>query len=101
MILLTVFCLSILAGGFGGFIVSAGTLPTFAENIQPILEANCLVCHGADEPQQGLDLRSAPAVLRGGISGPAIEIGSSTKSLLVERIVAGTMPPRGRKTRRE
>ena len=90
MILLAALCISILAGGS---IVSAGTLPTFAENIQPILEANCLVCHGADAPQQGLDLRTAPAILRGGNSGPAIEIGSSTKSLLVERIVAGTMPP--------
>ena len=90
MILLAALCVFILAGGS---IASAGTLPTFAENVQPILEANCLVCHGADAPQQGLDLRTAPAILRGGNSGPAIEIGSSTKSLLVERIVAGTMPP--------
>ena len=90
MILLAALCVFVLAGGS---IASAGTLPTFAENVQPILEANCLVCHGADAPQQGLDLRTAPAILRGGNSGPAIEIGSSTKSLLVERIVAGTMPP--------
>ena len=90
MMLLAALCVFILAGGS---IASAGTLPTFAENVQPILEANCLVCHGADAPQQGLDLRTAPAILRGGNSGPAIEIGASTKSLLVERIVAGTMPP--------
>ena len=77
----------------GGFIAAASTPPTFAENIRPILESNCLPCHGGDSPQQGLDLRTASAVLRGGSSGPAIEIGSSAKSVLVERIVSGTMPP--------
>ena len=74
-------------------IAVATTLPTFDENIQPILEANCLPCHGGDAPQQGLDLRTVPSILRGGSSGPVIEIGASAKSLLVERIVAGTMPP--------
>ena len=79
---------------FGGsFIAAAETPPTFGEDIRPILEANCLPCHGGEAPQQGLDLRTAPAILRGGSSGPAIEIGSSAKSVLVERVVAGTMPP--------
>ena len=76
-----------------GSVAAASTLPTFAQNIRPILEANCLPCHGGDAPLQGLDLRTVPAVLRGGSSGPVIEIGASAKSLLVERIVAGTMPP--------
>ena len=71
----------------------AGTPPTFAEDIQPILEANCLPCHGGEAPQQGLDLRTVPSILRGGTSGPAIEVGASARSLLVERIAAGTMPP--------
>ena len=79
---------------FGGSLVAtADTPPTFDEDIRPILESNCLPCHGGEAPQQGLDLRTAPAVLRGGSSGPAIEIGSSAKSVLVERVVAGTMPP--------
>ena len=77
----------------GGSVAAGTTLPTFAEDVQPILEANCLSCHGGDAPQQGLDLRTVPSILRGGTSGPVVEIGSSAKSLLVERIVAGTMPP--------
>ena len=77
----------------GGRAATASTPPTFDEDVRPILEANCLSCHGGDAPQQGLDLRTAHAILRGGSSGPAVEIGSSAKSILVERIVAGTMPP--------
>ena len=79
---------------FGGsFVAAADTPPTFDQDIRPILAANCLPCHGGEAPQQGLDLRTAPAILRGGSSGAAIEIGSSAKSVLVERVVAGTMPP--------
>ena len=77
----------------GGPIADASTPPTFDADVRPILEANCVSCHGGDAPQQGLDLRTARAMLRGGSSGPAVEIGSSAKSALVERIVAGTMPP--------
>ncbi|MYB53589.1 MAG: DUF1549 domain-containing protein, partial [Acidobacteriia bacterium] len=76
-----------------GPIAAASTPPTFDEDIRPILEANCVSCHGGDAPQQGLDLRTSRAILRGGSSGPAVEIGSSANSALVERIVAGTMPP--------
>ncbi len=71
----------------------ASTPPTFADDIQPILETSCLACHGEGSPQQGLDLRTVPAILDGGTSGPAIEAGASGSSLLVTRIVAGTMPP--------
>ena len=77
----------------GGRASAASTPPTFDEDVRPILEANCISCHGGDAPQQGLDLRSAQGILRGGDSGPAVEIGSSAKSVLVERIVAGAMPP--------
>ena len=77
----------------GGRAAAASTPPTFDEDVRPVLEANCFSCHGNDAPQQGLDLRTAQAILRGGSSGPAVEIGSSAKSILVERIVAGTMPP--------
>ena len=76
-----------------GSIAPANTPPSFERDVRPILEANCVSCHGAEAPQQGLDLRTAPAILRGGSSGPAIAIGSSARSVLVERIVAGTMPP--------
>ncbi|MDE0123918.1 MAG: DUF1553 domain-containing protein [Bryobacterales bacterium] len=82
-------CASLLIGSA----ISIAAPPSFPEDVHPILEANCLPCHGGDTPQQGLDLRTVPSLLTGGSSGPAIEIGSSQRSLLVDRIVAGTMPP--------
>ena len=82
-------CALVLVGGADANVAA----PSFERDIRPIFESNCVACHGADAPQQGLDLSTGPGVLRGGGSGSAIEIGSSAKSLLVERIVSGTMPP--------
>ncbi len=65
----------------------------FESEILPILESKCVACHGADSPQQGLDLRSRATIIRGGKSGPAIQVGSSTKSLLMEKITTKQMPP--------
>ena len=40
----------------------------FARDIQPILEASCLRCHGAVKPKGGLRLDTRDAALRGGAS---------------------------------
>jgi mono/diheme cytochrome c family protein len=67
--------------------------PPFEREAWPILAANCIVCHGAEKPQGGLDLRSVASILRGGESGPAIVPRNPAASPLVERVVAGEMPP--------
>ena len=66
----------------------------FDEQILPILEARCVMCHGETSPQSGLDLRSLPAILRGGSHGPVIEEGFSDKSILVRQLQRGAMPPK-------
>jgi mono/diheme cytochrome c family protein len=66
---------------------------SFESQVLPIFESKCVVCHGANSPQQGLDLRSRAAIIRGGKSGPTIQVGSSTKSLLMEKIITKQMPP--------
>lgn len=71
--------------------------PSFAEDVLPLFESKCAVCHGEQLAQQGLDLTSAPAILSGGNSGPAIEMGASGKSLLISKLVSGSMPPGGPK----
>ena len=65
-------------------------------DILPILLRRCTVCHGMHRKEGGLDLRTRAAMLRGGKSGPAIELGKPDKSLLLKKIRAGQMPPRDR-----
>jgi cytochrome c553 len=72
----------------------------FARDIQPLLAAKCVVCHGAKVQMHGLRLDRRADALRGGESGvPAVVPGDSTQSLLI-RYVSGLdpkviMPPSG------
>ena len=67
-------------------------LPRFEPHIAPILEANCVVCHGEQFPQADLDVRSREALLKGGISGPALVPGVPVDSLLLQKTASGAMP---------
>ena len=67
----------------------------FEEEIQPIFEARCTVCHGGDSPQSGLDLTSLAAALKGGKHGPVIAEGFSEKSVLIRQLQSRAMPPAG------
>ena len=67
--------------------------PTFDEDIQSIFKENCVACHAEESPQGELDLRSKAATLKGGKSGPAMVVGSSASSLLMDKVVSGVMPP--------
>lgn len=61
--------------------------------IRGILQARCVACHGAEQKKGGLDLRTNASRLKGGKSGPALVPGKPDESLMLKRIVAGTMPP--------
>ena len=67
--------------------------PSFRREIQPILAEHCLKCHGEATRKADLDLRSPATIAKGGVSGPAIERGASSKSLLYEQISTHVMPP--------
>ena len=67
----------------------------FDEEIKPLFEQRCVACHGGDEPQSGLDLRSLASMLAGGTHGPVVLEGFSDKSVLVRQLVDGAMPPEG------
>ena len=67
----------------------AETPPTpvdFVRDIQPILAAKCVACHGADEQEGQLRFDARASVLRGGVSGKLFEPGQSKQSLLYERL---------------
>ena len=79
--------------------LAAATPPGFETDVQPILQAKCVMCHGA-APQGKLDLRSQQAILNGGASGPVVVPGESAKSLLLTKVVTRQMPPGNVKNRR-
>jgi mono/diheme cytochrome c family protein len=58
----------------------------FEQQIKPVLDKQCLVCHGAQSSQGGLDLTTRAGLLRGGASGPAILPGNAKGSLLYKLI---------------
>ncbi len=66
---------------------------SFQSSVLPVLRANCLGCHGDNAPQADLDLRTVDSILAGGKSGPAVLAGSSDRSLLIEKVASGVMPP--------
>src|SRR5438128_690657 len=62
-------------------------------DVMPITLRHCAACHGRTRQEAGLDLRSRAGMLRGGKSGPAIVPGQPERSLLIQKIRAGAMPP--------
>ena len=71
---------------------------SFANDIAPILVANCNGCHyGGNRPSGGLNFTNFAGLLRGGTSGPALEPNSGKNSLLVKKLLgeAGQRMPAG------
>ena len=88
----------ILAAAVGSAATTAEDPPIFEKDVQPILSAYCLTCHGKSSPEQGVDLRTARTVLRGGFNGPVVKRGSPDESLLYQKLSQGKMPPRAFKS---
>ncbi len=62
----------------------------YARQINPILDANCVTCHGAARTKGGLRMDSYDLLMHGGKDGPVIVAGKPEKSLLLVRV---TLPP--------
>jgi len=73
----------------------------FATDAAPVFKARCLACHSGANAQAGLDLTSAGSTLKGGKSGRAVQPGASDRSLLIEKVISGSMPPGGPKLNEE
>src|SRR5512142_2838611 len=58
----------------------------FARDIKPIFEASCIKCHGRGRDKGGLQLDTRDTLLKGGESGPAVVVGKSDASLLIELV---------------
>jgi mono/diheme cytochrome c family protein len=67
--------------------------PRFESQIQPILQAKCVRCHGGDTKESTLDLSSPQGILGGGESGPVIVPSDPSGSAIYQKVLKGEMPP--------
>ena len=79
----------------------ADGIKLFEENVRPVLERNCYMCHSDPErAENGLLLTTRAGLLRGGERGPAISTSEPALSLLLHAIGYDDeqlqMPPSGR-----
>jgi uncharacterized membrane protein len=69
----------------------------FVKQIQPILEAKCVSCHGAEKKKGGLRLDTEELALKGGENGPAYVPGKPEESQIIKLITSTDddekMPP--------
>ena len=85
-----------LCASVGGALASApGPAPTtpapavdFARDVQPILAASCVRCHGPRKTEGALRLDTPEGLRKGGDSGAAFAPGDGKGSLLYQRLVA-------------
>ncbi|MDM4016948.1 DUF1553 domain-containing protein [Roseiconus lacunae] len=77
-----------------------GSVEFFEQKIRPVLAEHCYECHSEDADHVGgsLWLDSAEMMRDGGDSGPAIEPGDATASVLISalRYESSEMPPSGK-----
>jgi uncharacterized membrane protein/mono/diheme cytochrome c family protein len=62
----------------------------YVKQIDPILDSNCVECHGEGKTKGGLRLDSFDRLMKGGKDGPVIVAGDPDRSLLLQRV---TLPP--------
>jgi mono/diheme cytochrome c family protein len=59
---------------------------TYPKDIKPLLDKNCIKCHGAEKQKGHLRLDSLAGALKGGEDGKVIQPGDSAKSLLIHNV---------------
>ena len=102
-ILVICFCCAVGTAWLGAVqLVADDSIPTtksesldvsFAKQLRPLLEAKCFQCHGEETRKADLDLATSIGISKGGESGLVIAPGDTLKSLLLEKIHSGEMPP--------
>lgn len=63
----------------------------FLEDVEPILHQRCASCHAGENRKGGFSINTRKSLLEGGETGPAVAVGKSGESLLIE-LVSGVDP---------
>jgi formylglycine-generating enzyme required for sulfatase activity len=90
----------LLASGCFVALAQAAERVDFEKEIKPILELQCLSCHGAEKPKGDLRLDTRANAMIGGENGPSIVVGKPEESSLFTLTVLppdddDIMPPKG------
>ncbi|MFP6574339.1 MAG: DUF1549 domain-containing protein, partial [Pirellulaceae bacterium] len=72
---------------------------SFEREVVPLLLKSCLVCHNSADKKGGFDLSTVKGAFEAGEDGVRIIASKPAKSLLLERLVDGSMPPEGKQPR--
>src|SRR5216683_2896563 len=72
--------------------------PLFKTEILPVLEKNCVKCHGPQQKMAKLDLSSFTGMMEGSSAGPVIAPGKPERSLMWKLIENDQMPQGGKLT---
>jgi hypothetical protein len=72
--------------------------PLFKTEILPVLEKNCVQCHGPKQKMAKLDLSTFAGMMEGSSSGPVIAPGKPERSLMWKLIENDQMPQGGKLT---
>lgn len=76
-------------------LASAGSIPGYAGDVDPIFQRTCVRCHGPDRADKGLRLDSYQRMMAGDSYGTVVIPGDSSLSAIVTIVRYGTMPHGG------
>ena len=72
---------------------------TYATDIKPIFDANCVKCHSGEKPKARLHMDTLEGILKGTKQGKIVTAGDSANSIIVKAVAHATedkdmwMPP--------
>ena len=72
--------------------VSLAEVPHFESSVLPILQSNCLQCHGDKVRMKDLNVGAYESLMKGSESGPVVVPGKPDESRLYQLIQEGKMP---------
>ncbi len=73
---------------------AADWVPSYARDVQPLLDRACVTCHGSQRADKGLRLDSYQRTMAGDSYGTVVIPGGSSLSAMISVVKFGAMPHR-------